>query len=378
MEMLIYRLFGTFRCNTTAPLADIDYTKLGNSERLLQGSLGYNVNGIPLERAAETLALMHPDHSEEDDGPIGDLPLIDNAHVGDVQSGVTAVFNGFGMAYNQVYPNHDFNGMGVEIAWDADKRDSELDFSFTEGTTTTNETGETITGFRTTTKTLTTNAASVMNARLRGLTTGMSAQNVHISKKVGTTQATSNGAFATDIRFSDEGKSADLEISVPVHRHAVNVVSPYFTYAYPAGSMYMAHNVKLKDIATVAVLKPSPTGAAYKSFRSKVEKLSVGSLGIDTAALDSIDKLKAALQGCKVKITVHKATVEKGYANLSADHSVTLPNILNGGDDIAGTTIHFALYEFEGVDSRPNVLLPRWSWPFWYRSCKRLAFIRGC
>jgi len=168
MELVIYRLFGTFRSNTTAPLADIDYAQLGSSTRLLSGSLGYNVNGIPFEHKEALLTLILPDHDEEADGPIADVPISEATIVGDVSGSVTTQFTGFAMAYERTYPNHDLNGMGVEIAWDADLRDSELDVSFTEGSTKTVETGESITGFRTTTKTLTTNPASIIHARSKG------------------------------------------------------------------------------------------------------------------------------------------------------------------------------------------------------------------
>ena len=354
MEMLIYRLFGTFRCNTTAPLADIDYTQLGSSTRLLSGSLGYNVNGIPFEYKETLRTLILPDHDEEADGPIADVPIQQATIVGDVSASVTAQFTGFAMAYERTYPNHDLNGMGVEIAWDADLRDSELDVSFTEGATTTDETGKSTTGFRTTTETLTTNPASIVNARLRGLSNGFYTSNVHVRKIVkGSPTETSAGAFATDIRFSDEGKSADLEVSIPIHKPAVTSTfsfpwsSAVHTFNTPAGSMYTVQNLKLKDVSEVGKLDSSSTGAKYKSYRGKVDKLGVGSLGLDTTVLDTITKLKVALSGCIVTATAYKATIEKGVVPLSPDHATTLPS--TDADDVSGSEIFFVLYEFKGA-----------------------------
>jgi len=46
LEMMIYRLFGTFRCATTAPLSDIDYSKIGSSSTSTM-AVGVAIDSIP-------------------------------------------------------------------------------------------------------------------------------------------------------------------------------------------------------------------------------------------------------------------------------------------------------------------------------------------
>ena len=76
LEMMIYRLFGTFRCATTAPLSDIDYSKIGSSSTSTM-AVGVAIDSIPGDKLGTALGYSP-----------GDTIFVKDAY-GTFQGGVT-------------------------------------------------------------------------------------------------------------------------------------------------------------------------------------------------------------------------------------------------------------------------------------------------
>jgi len=330
LELLVYRLWGSFRCRTTAPLADIDYDKIDHADIKASGQLGIKINNLSTPAAP--------------DAPIGGVIDFSSTNIDYAvrdQTSAELMYGRFGTYYavDQIFTT--VGDLEVEIPWNAIERDSELDVGFRMESTD----GLTSKGMITT-KTLKTDAGSVLSAQLRHMTPGFKVASAEL------TVPGQMGAYTTiaDIDFipaDGDTSSGKIELAQLAGRPATTITGWWGSMPIPASLFWATSECDLTSVKLVSQFgTKSGTQKEFNNFHVKCTSSFTDDItsGMDFTTLKSAAEFKAAIgDGVQCNVYLYEAKIT-GKAWMSTDSATIVPTL----QDIVKGSISFVLYEFEG------------------------------